>query len=46
MALGRADTMARREEVMNFFGWQPHHRRRTRPAMVVPDTNALHAAVK
>jgi NTE family protein len=26
MALGRADTFARRDEVMSFFGWKPCHR--------------------
>lgn len=26
MALGRSDTFARRDEVVSFFGWQPHSR--------------------
>jgi len=26
LALGRADTFARRDEVMSFFGWKPRQR--------------------
>jgi len=32
MALGRADTFARRDEVMSFFGWQPKSRVAARAA--------------
>ena len=31
MALGRADTFARRDEVMDFFGWKPKNRLPVRP---------------
>src|SRR5438477_99581 len=39
MALGRADTFARRDEVMAFFGWQPKSR------IAAPAAAAYEAAV-
>ena len=39
MKLGRTDTFARREEVMNFFGWRPRHAAVPLPAML--DTDAM-----
>jgi NTE family protein len=40
LALGRADTFARRDEVMSFFGWQP----RRRSPVDAQASNALAAA--
>jgi len=40
IALGRADTFARRDEVMNFFGWRAR-KRDPQPAAVEAEANAL-----
>jgi NTE family protein len=40
LALGRADTFARRDEVMRFFGWRPRRRIPGAPAAAGPLTVA------